>query len=248
MGAVQINLNDGFAEIKYQSDGETKNKLIDIDDLHSVFKDNVDMDTGDLGVWGDNAIGIKRVISRGDKHWVLVDAVNPCVDVNYHTSSGSENLYKDVYFPSLMMALHLTKSGAKYSVEKKKSFLLCHHNMLLTNKDQLYKFPFGNVYKDGMGRVCWGDVPVPRLENFSQAIGVLQMFLTGTMNSDLYSGSRLIGEGSWSDKLGTSSGSLRTKLKYLQKSSSVKSFPYESSSMVKKVTWENVVQYCKENL
>ena len=40
MGAVQINLNDGFAEIKYEEDGETKNKLIDIDDLHSVFKDN----------------------------------------------------------------------------------------------------------------------------------------------------------------------------------------------------------------
>lgn len=240
MGAVQINMSDGFAEIKYEDNGMTKNKLIDIDDLHAVFKDNVDYDSGDLGVWGDGAMGIKRLISRGNKHWVLVDAVNPCLTTNFGRST-----IKDMYYPSLLMGVHLVADGTKYRANKQKTFIFAHENMLLSDKDQLYFFPFGNAWSNGMGRICWGSVQLPALDNFSQALGVMQMFLQGTMNSDLWENGRLVGRGDWKDKL---SGSPTDKMKALTQAKGCERFPYENVTMKKKIKYNDLIKYCKDNL
>ena len=79
---------------------------------------------------------------------------------------------------------------------------------LLRESDQLYRFPFGNIYSDG--RVCWGRVEYKTgIKSLAQAASLLETFLFHTMNTDLYTGR---GDG------------LETYLKSLQDAGE---FPYE---------------------
>jgi len=178
MNELTIKIFDQFAELSYKGPNNALvNKIVDIADLHAVFKDNVNHDTGDLAVFGDGVIGVRRIISRGDKMFVLVNAINPCVDMTFDGSP-----IKHVYFPSLIMAVHLTKPGRKYRVDKSKTVILAHEHNLIDGNSQLYRFPFCNVHQ-GVGRICWGRIEIPMLDTPGQSIGVLQIFMQGDMNN-----------------------------------------------------------------
>lgn len=243
MGAVKISIEDGYAELEIEENGVKENKIIDIDDLHSVFKDNVDYDSGDLGIWGDGAIAVKRLISRGNKHYVIVDAINPVVTVSYRGKT-----IKNMKFPSLLMGVHLTNNGKRFKVDKHKTFILAHENMIVKDSDPLYVYPFTNVWENSMGRICWGQIGVPDLDNFSQAIGVLQMFLQGDMNSDLFRASNIKSDiEPWASIM--NEGNTDKKLiKLFTELGKCNRFPYEVFKFNKKNSYKNIIKYCKDNL
>ncbi|MDD3412552.1 MAG: hypothetical protein PHY47_00985 [Lachnospiraceae bacterium] len=243
--AIQINLNDGYAEISYkESNGIKQNKIVDIDDIHSLFKENIDYDSGDLGIWGSNCIGIKRLISRGDKHWVLVEAVSPIVTVSF---DGKE--YKNVPFPSVLMGVKLVKDGIRYRVDKDRTFALCHENNLVLSSAQLYKFPFSNVFNEAMGKVCWGRIDLPKLDSFAQAIGVMQMFLQGDMNTDLLALSELEATGEYSKVVYDIKLDTRQKLgKTFNLLIKAGNYPYTDLKMREKTRYNDLIAYCKQNI
>lgn len=243
MEAVNIRIDQGYAELQFEKDGITENKIIDIDDLHSVFKDNIDYDSGDLGIWGDGAIGVKRLISRGDKHYVIVNAINPVVSVEYYGKT-----IKNMKFPSLLMAVHLTNSGKRFKVNKQKTFIMAYENMIIKDTDPMYVYPFTNVWQESMGKICWGRIEVPNLDNFSQCIGVMQMFIQGDMNNDLFEPSNIKSTVEpWASilKEGDTTKKLTKLFTELSKSNR---FPYEAFNFKKKNSYKNVIRYCKDNL
>lgn len=241
--AVNIRIDSGYAELQFQKDGVTENKIIDIDDLHSVFKENIDYDSGDLGIWGDGAIAVKRLISRGDKHYVLVNAINPVVTTTFRGTT-----IKNMKFPSLLMAIHLTNSGTRFKVCREKTFILAHENLIVKNSDPMYIYPFTNVWENSMGKICWGQIQIPDLENFSQGIGILQMFIQGDMNTDLFKNRHISSDiEPWASILneGNTEKKLSKLFKELGKSNK---FPYEAFTFKKKNTYGNIIKYCKDNL
>jgi hypothetical protein len=245
MEAVNIALQDGYAEVSYLERGVRQNKIIDIDDLHGIFKDNVDYDSGDLGVWGENAMGIKRIISRGDKHWIFVEAINPLV-----TTQLGSSTFKNVPYPSILMGVHLSRNGVKFRVDKERTFVVCHQNMLLTGADQMFKFPFSNVWADtAMGKICWGSINLPQLDTFAQAIGILQMFLQGTMNFDLLHLDQLTPSGKFKEILTANRQGVDWKLgKIFEELTTLGHFPYSDLGLSRKTKYSDIVKYCKSHL
>ena len=242
--AIQINLQDGYAEISYRDNGIRQNKICDIDDLHAIFKENLDYDSGDLGIWGNNCIGIKRLMSRGDKHWVLVEAVNPIVSADFRGK-----VYKDVPFPSVLMGVKLIRDGVRYRVDKDRSFALTHENNLVLPNAQLYKFPFSNVFAEGMGKICWGQIDVPRLDTFAQAIGVMQIFLQGTMNTDLLALYELKAKGEYDKVIKDNRIDPAAQLgKIFDLLSKNETFPYADIGMREKIKYNDLIAHCKQNI
>lgn len=242
--AVKITLQDGYAEITYDDRGVTKNKVVDVDDLHTVFKDNVDYDSGDLGIWGTNVMGIKRLISRGDKHWVIVEAINPLV-----TTTLGSTTHKEVPYPSLLMGVNLIKESTRFRIDINKTFVLAHQNMITNSADVLYDFPFSNVWPDSMGRICWGNISLPKLDSFAQSIGVLQIFLQGTMNTDLVKLGNLTPTGDFKQIIKLERSDTSTVLASIFKELiKLKSFPYNQFGLKKKNTYGDLIRYCKQNI
>jgi hypothetical protein len=242
--AVKIVLQDGYAEISYEDNGITKNKVVDVDDLHTVFKDNVDYDSGDLGIWGTNVMGIKRLISRGDKHWVIVEAINPLV-----TTTLGNTTHKDVPYPSLLMGVSLIKEGTRFRVDTNKTFILAHQNMITNSNDNLYDFPFSNVWQDTMGRICWGNISLPKLDSFAQSIGIMQIFLQGVMNTDLVKLGNLNPSGDMKPIIQASRSDVSQILGNMFKELiKIKAFPYQEVGLRKKNTYGDLIRYCKQNI
>lgn len=242
---ITINLRDTGAEVKVTRDGRTTTKLVDLADIQNIFKENTEYDSGDLGLIGKGAMGIKRIISRGNKHCVMVHAIDPIIDVAF---TGVSKKIENVYHPSLIMGIFLEKDDERYYVDADKTCLLAARNMILTPEDQLYYFPFSNVYTDSMGKVCWGNNRLPELDNIAQSIGILQMFLYSVMNYDLYH-APVIKKGGVYDQ---GNGRCEDVLKLLKELSSqhkkLDSFPYDEIKLHTKTSYKDFVAYCKGRL
>jgi hypothetical protein len=252
--ALELHIKDGYAEVKTTENNIKKSKIIDLDDLHSIFKENVDTDTGDLGLYGDGSIGIRRIISRGSKSWVLINAINPCIDVKFvgGTPGRGDTPYKNkvtdregvlfekVFFPNLIMGLKLNKTGKKYKIQN--SFMMSHEDYLMDGKQTMLQFPFANVYSGDQGAICWGSVQLPQLTNVSQCIGIMQMFLGDEMNRDLFR-HPYTGSGDYT------TNNLEVLLRKLSRNNKkLTSFPYGDIKLNKHGTYSRMISWCKSNL
>lgn len=59
--------------------------------------------------------------------------------------------------------------------------------------DDLYHYPFGNVYEEG--RICWGGNVLPKVNCLKQFDLLVELFFSATTNNDLYSGPVVMKEG-----------------------------------------------------
>lgn len=58
---------------------------------------------------------------------------------------------------------------------------------------RLYRYPFGNVYKDN--RICWGGNRLPDVHNLKDFDKYVSIFFSASTNDDLYSGVKLVVDG-----------------------------------------------------
>lgn len=58
---------------------------------------------------------------------------------------------------------------------------------------KLYRYPFGNVYKDN--RICWGGNRLPDVHNLKDFDKYVAIFFSASTNDDLYSGVKLVVDG-----------------------------------------------------
>jgi len=171
--------------IKAEFKGRSGNKIyknIGLNSLARVLNKDAEFDTGFLPVYGKNYIAIKRYVKMGDKEILFIEASPNNRTCKYNNVNEGEIL--NVRYPGLMMAVtcRVKNDG---TLEPRDSRLYATQGPIIRDTDQLYRFPFANVYEDG--RICWGGVDWTRgIRNLTQAGSLLDRFLSETMNDDLY--------------------------------------------------------------
>lgn len=72
------------------------------------------------------------------------------------------------------------------------SRLYCIKDFLKSTTDDLYNFPYGNIY-DGDGRICWGEAKIPpNIHSPMLLYGLINLFFEAPFNGDLYAGFRSV--------------------------------------------------------
>lgn len=263
---INIKVLKDFAEVSYQQTGSAKQitKIIGVSEIPALFETRITYDSGILPVFGPvNAYGIQRIIQKDGSLIVLVQAINPFINVLHTenrwlndeekedlnishlsgtmsqsvTDHGDNYLYKNIYFPNLLMSIHLKKQrNGNFAMCK--SGILCFEDAFVSEATQLYDFPFSNIYSGStFGGICWGDQEV-RIESLAQCVSGLQTFLGSTMNTHLFNPID-IGD----HEFGCSSQILA----YLAlRSSELSRFPYDSFHLAPRIKYKGLINYLNE--
>ena len=237
---LTIELEDGRATVTSKVNGLTNRKLVSLSDVQNVFKDKTEHDTGDLPVVGQNIVGIRRIFSRGDRGYVLANGVGLQRNLKY--GGNGETVHPNVHLPGILLAFKYEKRDGKYQILDTHAF--GHEGVLFDESNQLYVFPFGNVYGGNNCRVCWGSVNREQLDAPGQAIGLLEMFVGSSFNGDLYSQSRMTSRTGAYDTANLN-GMMAQLSRETQETGA---FPYEELKMKRKMTYREFVNFMKNNI
>jgi hypothetical protein len=183
-----VTLKITTAGIKAEFEGINGRKIfknIGLNSMSRILNRDSEFDTGFLPIYGRNYMAIKRYIKMGDKEILFIEA-SPCnrlIKFGYNSLDEITN----VRFPGLMMAVtcRVNNDG---TISPKDTRVFATQGPILRDTDQLYRFPFGNVYTPD-GRVCWGSAQREhnKIKTLTQAGSLLDTFLFAGMNEDLYS-------------------------------------------------------------
>lgn len=232
---ISIDLESNHALVRcFAKSGLTKTKVTDLGGVLRLFKDQSEMDTGDLPIIGENCIGIRRVYQRGNRGAIFVNGINLKRDIRY-----GDRTYKKVNLPSLLMVIRYEMKNSKYNVLD--THLFTHENILTSESDQLYITPFGNIYHDSACRICWGSAKVNQLDHLGQSLGMLDLFVSSNFNSDLYYPEFMKGI-YLNDGLGNLLGQME------RHSQTHDRFPYGEARMRKSRTYGELINFIQNNL
>lgn len=177
---IRINPDNSEATVTINKDGITFQKTVSIDDL-----------TTSLGAKQVNT----GVLPKGTRYYAGGGTnFTICVE----TAPRVRNMLFD-YYSKRMSALD---NGKKYNPENKIiPFPTCLFKFyvkggrlsgtkvatvkqtLNTENDTVYRFPFGNTFRDG--RVCWGNNVLPKISKPLDVISVMALFFDAPFNGDL---------------------------------------------------------------
>jgi hypothetical protein len=264
---IEIKVLKDYAEVAYQQPGTSKyvKKIIGVSEIPALFETKITYDSGILPVFGQqNAYGVQRIIQKDNALIVLVQAINPYVNV-LHTekatlseedrnslgishiktlnneiieSKNGHNCYKNIYFPNLLMSLFLKKDRyGKFSVAN--SGILGFQDPFITENTQLYDLPYSNIYRGGShGGICWGDQRL-EIENLAQSVSAIHTFLGGVMNTHLFSPFNIKDfEVDCSSEM----------LAYLSlRAPELSRFPYEDIQLSPLIKYKGLIAYLNEN-
>lgn len=204
---MSIGTNGIKAEFK-NTKGSKVYKNISLASMTKVLNEDAEFDSGFLPLFGKNYMGARRFVKNPDKEILFIEACPALRTVKYGREERDHKVFQNVAFPGLLLAALCTvERSGKLVFSTGASRLYATAGPILRETDGLYSFPFGNVYTDG--RICWGNTdPCKGVSNLTQVGAVLDTFLYGLMNDDLYSGSM----------------GLQSTLKSLENSS----YPYET--------------------
>lgn len=264
---INIKVLKDCAEVSYQVPGTTKHqvKIIGISEIPGLFDSKINFDSDLIPLFGtENAYGIQRIIQKDNKIIVLVQAINPYLNI-LHTNlsniafddrqklnishikkdsldiceaKGDVFCYKNVHLPNLLMSIELIKSSSE-NWKVGNTGLLCYQDQFITKNTQLYDFPFSNIYRESIfGRICWGDEK-PYANSITQSVGLIHTFLGAIMNTHLFDSFAINGfEFECSSQL----------LAYLSlRSDELNAFPYKDIPLKKVVKYEDLINYLTQN-
>jgi len=182
-----VTLKITTAGIKAEFEGTNGRKIfknIGLNSMSRILNRDSEFDTGFLPIYGRHYMAIKRYVKMGDKEILFIEA-SPC---NRLIKWGHDNLDEitNVRFPGLLMAVtcRVNNDG---TISPKDTRVFATQGPILRDTDQLYRFPFGNVYHPD-GRICWGSAGREhnKIRTLTQAGSLLDTFLFAGMNNDLY--------------------------------------------------------------
>lgn len=185
---IILKISNSGVKAEFEGDKGKVYKNISLPSLSKVLTVDAEFDTGFLPIFGKNYIGVKRYYKYPDKEIIFIEASPANRTVNFGKNDFDTKEFKNVAFPGLLMAITMrVKSNGQLEVANHKLFAT--PNPIIRDNDQLYRFPFGNVYSDGA--ICWGNiVPGKNIKTLTQAASLLDEFLYGRMNADLYTPNR----------------------------------------------------------
>lgn len=240
---VDISMEKNHATIRTEAkNGKVSTKITDLGSVLRIFKDQSEMDSGDLPLVGDNAIGVRRIYQRGNRGFLLINGVNLVRDINYgyHGRSGDTRTFGGIHLPGMLLAVKYEMNQGKLKIRG--SHMFSHKDFLLTDKDLLYIPPFGNVYGNNSCSICWGTAGFKQLDNPGQAIGMMEGFLFSHFNNDLY-------QSSWANSSEFPNGNLEDLLRGIHEWQETNPrFPYEHIKMRKYGTYAELISYLQNNL
>lgn len=263
---IEIKLLKDCAEVTYkETDSKVVRKIVSLSDIPALFETKINYDSGILPLLGkQNAYGIQRIIQRDSGIIVLVQAINPYVNVRHtelaHFSksmkenlgigenpilenevikeNGDHYIYEGVYFPNLLMSLHLKPKNGKLAVYS--SGILGFKDYFITEDTQLYDLPYSNCYRGGShGGICWGNTPL-EITSVAQAIGGIQAFLGSIMNTDLFD------EFSIHDQTIHCSSELMLYLALRARAGEINSFPHDDVVLEPLITYGNLIAFLNQ--
>lgn len=240
---VDISMEKNHATIKtYAKDGKIDTKVTDLGSVMRVFKDTNEFDSGDLPIIGENAIGIRRVYHRGNRGVILVNGVNLIRDLKYgyHDDDDESRTFRKMHLPGLLLAVRFENKGGYYNILQ--SHMFAHKHNLLTEKDQLYIPPLGNIYGRNNCKICWGSAGLKRIDNLGQTLGMMEMFVSSHFNADLF-------RREWCASSKYNNDNLRNFLRDVHKDGEeLGRYPYEHVRMARYGTYAELMSYLQTNL
>lgn len=264
---INIKVLKDCAEVSYEMPGTKKKqtKIIGISDIPGLFDTKVLFDSDILPLFGtENAYGVQRIIQKDNQIIVLIQAINPFINI-LHTNQTDLNAqtrerlgiphiktkfadytkkhtdgicYKNIYLPNLLMSIQL-KKDSREGWKLHNTGLLCYRDQFITDNTALYKFPFSNIYRDGVhGGICWGDMR-PTANSLAQSVGVIHTFLGGTMNTHLFE--------PFKAKEYTFNCSSEVLAYLALRSEELSAFPYDDIKMKEVVKYNDLIAYLTQN-
>ena len=106
------------------------------------------------------------------------------IAVLYPAKKRGIRYFNDTYFVPYPDVLYLYEVRKGY-VQTKRCFAIKDKEIKPDTK--LYAFPFGNV-TGSSGAMCYGNIKLPKLKNMSEIGQVVDLFLAGDVNDDLWHG------------------------------------------------------------
>lgn len=92
---LEIKVFKDYAEVKFQSGSTKQTKVIAVSDIPGLFDTKVLFDSGILPIFGEeNVYGIQRIIQKDSAITVLIQALNPFVNVLHSTNFSILEDYK----------------------------------------------------------------------------------------------------------------------------------------------------------
>lgn len=172
---AQLNLPEG---------GGTVYKNIALQSLIKALNKDQEFDTGFLMAYGPGAIAVKRYIKSGSKEIILIEASPANRPISFNTGYNDAKEFQAIRYPGLLMSVILETVQNRTQIKETRIFATT--GPILRESDKLFKFPFGNVYTENRGNICWGQVDRGRIDSVSKACSLMNMFLEAGMNYDLY--------------------------------------------------------------
>lgn len=178
MKNLTISINDNSPDILMslkQEDGTIIQKTVMMNDLLTQLTARSKFETGLL------PFGTKFFSGSAAKYSVLIEIPPRVRDMKLNTieSDGNEKItHKNIAFPACAFFI---KVENKVPV---KTLLFSLKNPIQTMADELFRFPFCNVYNDDE-RICWGSAELPKINKVFELSSVLNAFFTSTFNGDL---------------------------------------------------------------
>lgn len=181
MGELIIKISEGSpnANITFTDDkGLVKQKSTEIESLISGLVSDYTLTTGLL------PLGTRLYKGSNANFGIVIETPAKVRDMTLskYNSTGSKRINEVIQVPYPVCLFY-------FNIKDGKMWDTRIHSLkypIQSENDQLYCFPYSNVYRDG--RVCWGEVTIPKIVKPMDLVGVINLFLGSQFNGDLAGG------------------------------------------------------------
>jgi hypothetical protein len=165
---IRLPENSADAYVSIRNGKTISKKIVSVPNLISSLAKEQRISTGLM------PRGTRVYSGSGNNYIIVVEVPAGIRPINYNT----KNLI--IPHPSYLFFFKVVNSSV---VDVR---ILALGGPITSLKNVLYRFPFGNTYGDG--RICWGSVRLPKIENPINLISIISMFLDSKFNGDLSGG------------------------------------------------------------
>ena len=166
-------LQDGnSANVTLVKDGISSIKTVSIEDIISKLASNYKFSTGLIP---KNT----RLFSGSNDKYTIVLETEPRVRTIAVKREGVWD--NKIPFPTCLFVFDIKEELIR------SSYLFSLKNYVTSTENDLYCFPLGNVYIED-GRICWGNVVLPKITKPGDLISVINLFFDSRFNGDLADG------------------------------------------------------------
>ena len=173
--AIEATIENGIAQIKYESQGMKKLKNITADALAKAILDS----TASAKRCDIYPMGLRVHAEAGDKVIVGYEYPERVVKLPFRRDSGVVNIEAVIPWGLTFILFTKTRDGLQWS----RFYQFAMKGPVSNGDTQLFVWPGSNVYDSY--NCCIGDISVPKLKSIDQTGGLPHLFYNGVSNGDL---------------------------------------------------------------